>query len=710
MATTTTQIAFSAIDYKGVNSLSSYALPITPLRFIPDASDVVSTRFLWDFGDGTIAKSFSAEKAYQFPGLYTVTLVHYNCDNLAEISTITKTIQIYDYIPLTFSVDAYDGVTPVVDLDWQIGQIEGPLKINFSFPWYQPQLDIFYDIYNSESNNYWEIYNNKFSHLDTFNVVYEKVFNFALSSYQYSEIQKITPETQPIYLKKRGSNIVRCLSSDTGSCFGGLTAIKNIYVKEDSISEQLLIDLNYDKANYKNPYIENFDYLNNLGITLSATVGDNPPTYLSVTSNGLDGEGFPVDSFHIHPIKFYGAKIPFVVKAKDAFNFSVKNFGPIPLSALGITVNTINDFELTTEGGIFLLDEFGNQILADGIPVTLPLSAYSISSLNYTLSGQDNGGSFRGYVIFNNDVIPNFNVQLTITATLTSDQSVVYDLEGESNFFNVYPENYFDIYKKNEDFDASEQLKDLRFQEILIDKNILFDDFFGGALGGINHEDVGTKTYEGAANFVANTQDLDVCNIVALNSLGEFMGYNDVYEERYLYPVKVKRLIDLLSIDRVKLFGYENKFVENFDVKGRTAKDEFGINIGNKLDTNTYIVSSTVPIVALEKFSNSYTLLNTYQPISAVGAHEYPLSAYSSDWGWPLVLPTAFDFAEIEKYYLFFDFVDVYDGTMMDGVVDFNNPLTTIPSDLSTVELNEFNGIKEHMFLDTLYHNLSIIQ
>lgn len=709
MATTTTQISFSSIDYKGVDSLSSYALPITPFRFIPSLSGVASTKFLWNFGDGTISKSFSAEKSYQFPGTYTVSLVHYNCDNLAEISTITKTVQIYDYIPLTFNVTAFNGDTEVTDLVWQCGQIEGPLKINFSFPWYQPQLDIFYDIRNSDSTNYWEIYNNKFVHLDTFNVIYEKVYNYALASYQYSEIQKITPESDSVYLKILNGNIVTCASTDDNSCFGGLTATKDIFVKEDSITSNLLIDLNYDKTKYKNPYIENFNYLNNLGVTLSATVGDNVPSYLSVTSNGLDGEGYLVDSFQIHPIKFYGVKIPFVVKIKDDLNFSVKNFNPIPLSALTITVTTINDFELTTEDGQLLLDEFGNQIMAEGIPVLLPLSSYSISSINYTLSAQDSGGSFRGYIIFPPIDTPQLNVKLNFTSTLSSNQLSSYTLEGESNFFNVYPENYFDLYKKNEDFDASEQLKDLRFQEILIDKNILFDDFFGGALGGIDHEDIGTKTYEGAANFVANTQDLDVCNIAALNSLGEFMGYNDVYEERYLYPVKIKRLIDILSIDKIKLFGYENKFIENFDVKGRTSKDEFGINIGNIINTNTYTVSSTIPIVALEKFSNSYTLLNTYQPISAAGSHQYPLSTYTSDWGWPLVLPTPFNFEEIEKYYLFFEFNNVYDGTIMDGVIDFENPRTTIPETATTVDLNEFNGIKEHMFLDTLYHNLSII-
>lgn len=710
---TNPNLNFESIDYTGVNSASSYALPITPLHFIPEIGSSANTHMVWDFGDGTFAKSFSASHYYKFPGVYTVHLVQYDCDtNDALISTFSKEITIHDYFPLTFNITAFDAPSgsEITDLVYQIGQIEGPLVAYYSFPWYQPALDIFYDIYNTNSLNWWDINHNKFAHLETFNVIYEKIYNYTLSSFQFAEIPKISPVTKPIFVKVLNGVIVTCLSSDFGSVLGGLSATKEFFIKDDAITPNLLVDLRYDKVKYKNPYIENFNYLNNLGITLSAVVGDNTPTHLSITSNGLDGEGYPIPSFRINPIKFYDTKIPFVVKIKDAFNFSIKNFGPIPLSALTITVTNIADELLATETGDLLLDEFANEILAEGVDVALALSAYSISSLNYTLSAQTHNGSFRGYIIFPGQEEPLFNVKITVSATLSSSTSIEYTLEGSSNYFNVYPVDWWDLYKKNEDFNAREQIKDLRFQEILIDKHIFFDDFVGGVLGGVEHEDIGTATFEGAANFVANTQDIDVCVIDALNSMGEFMGYNDVYEERYLYPPSIKHWVDVLSIDKVKLVGYENKFVENFDIKGRSGKTEFGTNIGNQIDTTTYVVSADVPIVALEKFSNNYTLLNTYQPVSAAGSFIYPLAAYSDTWGWPLVLPTPFNFVDIEKYYLFFEFVDTFDGTLLDGVIDFNNPQTTIPESVTTMELNDFNGIKEHMFLNTLYKRLSIIE
>jgi hypothetical protein len=73
------------------------------------------------------------------------------------------------------------------------------------------------------------------------------------------------------------------------------------------------------------------------------------------------------------------------------------------------------------------------------------------------------------------------------------------------------------------------------------------------------------------------------------------------------------------------------------------------------------------------------------------------------------VLPTSFDFADIEKYYTFFEYTYVYADTVVGGVVDFENDKTTIPFNTTTTELNSDNGISSHLFLDTLYQSLSLI-
>jgi hypothetical protein len=85
-----------------------------------------------------------------------------------------------------------------------------------------------------------------------------------------------------------------------------------------------------------------------------------------------------------------------------------------------------------------------------------------------------------------------------------------------------------------------------------------------------------------------------------------------------------------------------------------------------------------------------------------VGSHIYGLSSYNSDWGWPLVLPTPFDFSDIEKYYLFFEYVNEYDNTLLETIIDFENQKTTI----SPISSNLFETITQNMFLSELYESL----
>lgn len=689
---TSTYITFNAIDYKGENSLSSYSLPITPLIFVPELDIRTTGNIVWDFGDGTIEKAFSASKVYDYPGVYTVTMVQYDCDNNAATSSETKTITIYDYLPLTFDVTAYDNLSSISHLTINCGEIYGPLFIKSSVPQYQQKLNIFYDVKHSLSQNYWDIENHKFAHLEKTNCLYEKLYNYSISSFQYNPIKYIDAGNSKIYTKIKNNNIVVCKSTDDGACYAGMSGTKDVYFKDDIIKNDVRIDLRFDKTNYNHPNISNFSYLNNFGVVLSANIVDNVPSSFNITSNGLDGEGFPIDSFHINPIKVYGTKIPFVIKIKDYNNFTIKNYNLISLSGLTISV--------TNSGS--------NTIIGP--------NRYDVYSLNNTISSEYVGGSFRGYIHFplpvdSLETEPLFNIRINVSGSVTNDQSLTYNLTGHSNYFSVYPPNYIDMFKINENFDAGEQLENLRFQEILLEKNVLFKDFFGGILGtGMSsHEDIGVKAYERISNFVDNTQDIDKCNVDSLNSIGEFMGYNDSFEEKYVYPERIKRLIDLLSIDKNKLIGYENKFNQNFDIRGRTSKEEYGVNLGAQIDPFTYVVNTSASIVALEKFSNEYTLLNTFQPLSVVGTHSYNLSSYSSDWGWPLVLPSPFYFKDIEKYYLFFEYNNQYEGSILDGVIDFNNQGTTLPSNVKTSDFRRVYGIDDHMFMDTMYQSLSLV-
>ena len=730
MSKSTAYINFEIYDYRDELSLSSYALPITPLRCVPDLSNTAEHRVVWDFGDGTISKSFSASKSYNFPGTYNIALVVYDCNNNAMVSTVQKTVVIYDYIPYTFDIQIND-YSMTMDGNFQVdengdrillsttvnnlsiynGKIHGPFVITSYFPPYQTPSNIYYTVSNSGSKNYWDIADNHYAHLDNFYSFYERVYNFYIKSYQYQEIDKIVTGPIEKYGKISSGNIVECLPDDTGSCLLGSIGTNDAYFKDDSISESLMIKFYFDKNNN----IINGSpvrHLNNLALTLSATIVENiSADHLSITSNGLDGEGYPIDSFNINKIKFFDTKIPFVVKIKDVDDFSVKNFDPINLSALNISV--VADY-------VTLIDTVD----------------YVTYSLNHTLSAQNSGGAFRGYITFplsSYEVLN--NVVISASGTFTSETLSTYTLYGSSTQFDVYNKNYYDAFKVNEDFNPKNTLMDLRFQETLLDKNVLFEDFLGNLLGDetSTHEAIGVKIYEKISNFVSNTQDLDSCEQEYIDSLAEMVGYNDSGEEKYRYPERLKRVMNLASLDKSKIVGELNKFKENLDIRGHTSKTEYGINIGDRIDPQTYIIDPEKPIVALEKFSNTYTVLNTYplnfiygEPLLTENLLEltnesgttlsvdvanpiYRLSAYSSDWGWPLVLPSEFDFADIEKYYLFFEYNEEYDHTSIGGIVDFNNPKTRISLSATNSQLFGNNGVFENIFLDTMYQSLSLI-
>jgi hypothetical protein len=713
MSSSTAYINFSAINYNGVDSLSSYATNLTPLRFVADLPNTFRHRVIWDFGDDTFSKSFSASKVFKFPGKYTIKLIVYDCNNNAMISSIERVVTILDYIPYTFNIIKYLPNSTIEDTEFvlQCGKIEGPFIARSYYPVYQPASSIFYTISGSNSYDFWNIKNNKFYHLQDYNTCYEKIYNYAIKSYQFKEVDKLEFNPDEVYAKISNNSIVLCDKNDSGATVVGLTASKEFYIKDDSVSDKILIDFKFDKTTniFKSTDIQNF---NNLGVTLSCSVVSNSAYKLSITSNGLDGEGYQVDSFNINPIKFFNTKIPFIVKIKDFENFSIKNFNPINLSNISINATYTTDTQLTTEVGEYLLDELGNEIYATASHYPLSSIYYSISSLNYTLSSQNIGGVFRGYIMFpygTESLLQ--NVKLIVNGTFINDQLSSFILTGESSYFNVYKSNYYDIWKINEDFNPTETLKDLRFQETLIDKTVLFDDFFGDILGNANssHESIGIKIYEKISNFISNTQDIDNCEQDFIDSLAKFVGYNDVNGEQYVYPETIKRIINLASIDKSKLIGELNKFKENLDIRGRTSKTEYGINIGDIINPKTYRVDKDTPIVALEKFSNSYTVLNTYQPLSVIGYNNYPLSAYDSTWGWPLVLPTQFNPIDFEKYYIFFSYNSQYDNTPIGGIIDFENTKTTISRDSSYNDLIGENGIFQTMFLDNLYQSLSLI-
>jgi hypothetical protein len=682
-------IKFDVVDWKGDNTLSTYALKQTPLTFIPKLSGFSYLRTLWDYGDGTISTALTGVKSYDSPGRYVVNLTIYDCYSNAIISYDSKIVQIQDFVTHTFRVD-FDDPAYYDNIIWKNGKINGPITIKTFYSPNKEESSIYYRTNSLESEYYFNDTPYKYQHLNKTYSFYEKIYNRTLNNSQYNEIDRISTDNSPLYAKIVGSDIVYCSSGERDAFFVGLSGYKQVYFKEDSIGN-INIDLFFDKKDT----IE--DSINTLKISLSASIVENDEVdHLSITSNGLDGEYFQIDSFNIDSKKFASVEIPFVIKIKDYENFSLKNFPLISTTYVNIAV--------LSSGGV------------------ISPSYYDIRHV------EDFHGAARGTILFKNSNKIH-NIQLSASLTTTNDQNSAYTLTGVTNQFDVYPINYINIEKKNEDFDAKETFKGLRFQEFLLDKNILFDDFIGAIFGDTNssYDTLGKKVYEKISNFVENIQDVDRNEIYSLISQMNMLGTeNNVFNSNlFTYPEKIRRLLGLGSIDKNKLVGTNNKFRENFDTRGHTSKETYGINLGNQIDTDTYIISAGIPIVALEKFSNDYVLLNTEQPPESA---TYKLSSYSSDWGWPLVLPDTFQYSDMEKYYLFFEYNPVYDNTLSDYSIVYNTSLySTISSENVILDenneimltesghplLSEFNfdyvdEILNLSLRDTLYQSLSL--
>ena len=688
------QFDFKIIDYKNEQVLSAYALKETPLKFIPNVNNFVYIRVLWDFGDGTYSTSLTANKYYDKPGKYDTNLTIFDCYSNAIISNTIKTVDIKDYLVNTFKID-FEDVSYYDNIIWKNGKISGPLIASATYPSNVTPSTIFYRISGSGSEYYFQDTPDKFRHLRNTYSFFEKIYNQTKKQYEYIEIDKIEIDTVPVYAKISNNSIIQTNSTDVSAFYVGLSGNKQVYFKDDSVNK-LQIDLFFDKRN-------NNIWDNNLKVSLSANIiQNNEVDNFSVTSNGMDGEFYVENSFDIDSQKFSNVDIPFVIKVKDSEHFTVKNFKPLSASNLVYTVLSSNEV---------------------------------ISSQYYTISAKDSfSGAIRNTIRFTSPTKMN-DVKITVSGSVSSVQGSVYSLNGETSVFDVYPQNFLTIEKKNESYDATEMFKDLRFQEFLLDDSMLFDEFIGSIFGTLtsSYDTLGKKIYEKITNFVQNIQDVDRNEIFPLISQMKMLNAsNNVFEDNsFTYPEKIKRILDLFSISNNKLLGINNKFKENFDLRGYSSKSVYGINLGDQINTNTYVVSAGTPIVALEKFSNKYSLLNTEQPVEYTTNTVYTLSSYNQNWGWPLVLPDTFQFEDIEKYYLFFEYVDTFDNTLYDNTIIKDNTLYSMLSGENIIRDSDNDPILDEngdyilseyvtpsykdftmgiVLRDTLYQSLSLVK
>jgi hypothetical protein len=752
----TNYATISAVDYRGEHVLSSYNLSITPLTFfanIPtqtgdDSLTLNNTEVTFDYGDGSIEEAtsiytvdgnniLSSSHTFDFPGVYTVRMVLRDCNNNAILASDSKDIQIEDYITNTFTVTCLD-LDPDYHLTLSAGEYSTPLTINSQSPFYQDFQSIYFSVSNTNCPNYFNLNDSKFKQLQNYFSFYKRDFIHNLTAFEYVEVKNIALSSQNLYVKLSGDVLVTSTTSSTSSVVAGTSGTQVVYFKteqQDTVpaggTEPVYLNFYKDRKNIysrgKNGYSNN-DYLNNFTVSMSSHVGNaslQSPDHISITSNGLDNEGEEINSFQLSPVQYKNTYIPFILKPKNFNQFTMKS--------------------LTSDTPEFVLINNGSSLLPLGAGAINPGSIvdskfYTIDSLGDTLSSIGTDFWYRGYLYFDDSFFAMtsavvMNVTLSSNCVYTDSRSSdIYSLSGGSSF-RLYPKDYYSLYKINEDFDFEQMIKDLRFQEFLLDDNVFFTDFIGSIFGGVSSKEhsLGKTIYESIINFVQNTSDVDVCEIDALDGMSKLVSnQNLIYESNQ--PPAIKRLINLFSVQYNKFRGYENQFSQNFDSRNRTTKETYGTNLGDEINFLTYIISAGTDIVAYEKFSGTYTQLNTYQPLSLSGALSavqneipgtfpfgvngfgdngaitYRLSTYNELWGWPLVLrnslvtsQTALDgtdipygpdppglkgipqftnlsalSAEATHFYDFYEYTPGGNNTVLNNTVDWSNPQTGV--------------------------------
>jgi hypothetical protein len=282
---------------------------------------------------------------------------------------------------------------------------------------------------------------------------------------------------------------------------------------------------------------------------------------------------------------------------------------------------------------------------------------------------------------------------------------------GVSNLFDI--KDYTPvIVKKNENYDISSTFRGYVLQEPLFNNENLFDNFFKPILNGNTNSlnEIGKHIYEKISNFTDNISDIDKCNIVSLNSMYEMVGEKaDIFFNTL--PPGLLKTLDLLSIKKSILFGGINRYCENF-VLSSFEYDPYS-NLGPVIDIERGYFIPGYPIVSYDLFSKKYHLIrNTLVPESdMISFTPYPLSGVSNKWGWGLVLGSIYDsYKEIKNYYKFYNFIPSKNGQIFDGIIDFNDPLTTIKYESNTYQdWTKFGGGMEEVLTASLYNNLKLL-
>lgn len=700
---------FAITDVFGDVADTTYTLPNTPLTFTPDFNtynpQVLSNQYIvWDFGDDTYSTDITATHQYKTPGKYTISVRLVKNDGTGETSSVQKQITAYDFVSdfITVSSTGFTALSagvysPPINIfrynSWQTyNDVDGVYTI---IPFASGGRSNRYDVYTYSRQPY--------SHLIPTNRFVVREYIAAISAYDDIIVDRLTTTTTEIYVDLDVTNkSYTVLTEPTStSVFAGTSGTATVYFVDDyptlyNTGYNLFFTWDTTNINKSAVYNNELPILNvNSQVLYFNSVDEIVPNKLSITSNGIVGEGQELDTFDINSAQFKEGVVSFVVRPRTNTDYSVSY-----ISLSGAT--TIFDplYYTANPNKVYVVLVNKNNEVIPG---------YSTPSNNIVVDEVVYKDTITPYIkgkIYLSDVPAVSSEDLRIYAvgyigypeTLVPIPPVIID--GYSTTFDVYTaSNYGGIAKVNENFDSYKAYTSLATQPIIAASNVLLEDVLGDIGGSVSAsvDAPGKRIYEKIANFVNNVSDVDTCNVESIFSYCELYGVDVVkYTRENLltrYPSDLGRLLDLFSIKRNHLFGTRNNWIENLDKRTMVFNEKYGINTNTQTTTYTSQVSSLDIetailnkddrfIVAYEQFTRLYSLMPL--DIASVSATTFPLSSLDQSWGWNLVLPAEFyslpvndRIVVLKQFYTFYEWNNYVDGTVVGNTINWGDEYNT---------------------------------
>jgi hypothetical protein len=309
----------------------------------------------------------------------------------------------------------------------------------------------------------------------------------------------------------------------------------------------------------------------------------------------------------------------------------------------------------------YYTDDVSNIYFADKSPAVIPQSSWNFGTLFLP------GGFFDG----------------------DGEIGTISDLfcaSAESNEFQIKQfEIPYEMRRFNESWDAGEVIQSYALAEHTYLNPLFFGDFMEVAVGGLenDYQSIGRTMFERIANFVKNHSDIDVSNV---NQFYSILDSIDVPYDNYQlnYPSEMGRLVDMFSINKKRLLGDFCKCNRNFFTEIEFCEfcgHKHGLNRSKLSQTSDeFFVSAGIPFVVENVFSknSTYRFDIVFPSVEDLSGQQTAIINTVPAVSWMT--------SSVYYKYSFYEYISSFCNVQEEGVINWNDPFTTLSSAISTTE------------------------